>query len=105
MKLFAMFNDIVRNLFRKPATRNYPYERRPDFPGTRGRLMIDPTNCIYCGICAKKCPSNAIVVTRKPDQSWQFDRFRCIVCAACVEACPKKCLRMAPRTEKYPDEE
>lgn len=105
MRLFTILGDIFRNLFSRPVTRNYPYERRPDFPGVRGRLMIDGEKCIFCGMCMRKCPSNAITVTRKPEASWQFDRFRCIVCGACVEGCPKKCLRLAPRTEKYPDEE
>lgn len=105
MKVFTILKDIVYNAFHSPATRNYPTVSRPDFPGTRGRLMIDEDKCIFCGICQRKCPSNAITVTRKPDQSWQFDQFKCILCAACVDACPKKCLRMAPRTEKYPDEQ
>ena len=100
MKLFTIFKDIAWNLVRTPATRKYPFEKRPEFEGTRGKLVIEESKCIYCGICARKCPSNALVVTRKPDQSWQFDRFRCILCAACVEACPKKCLRMAPRLEE-----
>ena len=104
MKLFTIFKDIVYNLCHSPATRNYPATSRPDFPGTRGRLMIEAEKCIYCGMCMRKCPSNAIKVTRKPDQSWQFDRFKCILCAACVDNCPKKCLYMAPRTAKYSDE-
>ncbi len=105
MRVFTLFKEIMANLVHGPATRKYPYVRRPDFPGTRGRLMIDESKCIFCGLCARKCPSDALEVTRKPDQMWKFDQYKCILCAACVEACPKKCLRMAPRTEKYPDEE
>lgn len=100
MKLFTIIKDIAWNLCHAPATRNYPAVKRPEFKGMHGKLVIEESKCIYCGICAKKCPANAIVVTRKPDQSWQFDRYRCILCAACVEACPKKCLRMAPRLEE-----
>ena len=94
MKLFAMFSEIVRNTLRAPETRNYPAVPRQGFAGERGKLALEESKCIYCGICAKKCPSNALNVTRKPDQSWQFDRYRCILCGACVEACPKKCLHL-----------
>lgn len=100
MKFFTMIKDIARNTFSTPFTRNYPAVVRPSFPGERGKLTIEEDKCIYCGICARKCPSNAITVTKKPDQSWQFERFRCILCAACVEACPKKCLHMSPRLEQ-----
>ncbi len=100
MKMFTILKDIVRNTFSKPYTRNYPYEVRPPAPGERGKLIIEEEKCIYCGICARKCPANAIEVTKKPDQSWRFERFRCILCAACVEACPKKCLHMVPRLQE-----
>lgn len=94
MKLFTILKEITRNTFSAPCTRNYPAEVRPGFEGERGQLLIEEDKCIYCGICAKKCPSHALEVTRKPDQSWQFERYRCILCGACVEACPKKCLHM-----------
>jgi len=99
MKIFPILKDITRNLFMGPVTRKYPYEVRPPFPGERGRLVIDESTCIYCGICAKKCPSNAIAVARKPNQEWKFERFRCILCGSCIEHCPKKCLSFQSRIE------
>jgi formate hydrogenlyase subunit 6/NADH:ubiquinone oxidoreductase subunit I len=47
-------------------------------------------------MCVRKCPSNAIKVTRNP-KVWSFEKFRCILCGSCVEACPKKCLKLVPR--------
>ncbi len=102
MKLFTMAKEVLGNLFRKPVTRNYPAEVRGAFPGERGRLAIESDKCIYCGMCARKCPANAIKVTRRPDASWNFERFRCILCGSCVDHCPKKCLHLVERNA--PDE-
>ncbi len=100
MKLFTIFGNIVRNTIRGPVTRNYPAQVRDPFPAERGRLTIESDKCIYCGICAKKCPSNAIEVVRQPEKSWKFERFRCILCGSCVESCPKKCLHLVSRLDK-----
>jgi formate hydrogenlyase subunit 6/NADH:ubiquinone oxidoreductase subunit I len=69
----------------------YPLVKRDFAPKTRGSIRIEIDKCIFCGICQRKCPTQAIVVT-KETKHWDIDRFRCIICNACVEACPKKCL-------------
>ena len=104
MRLFSIFKDILGNLVKGPVTRNYPAKVRDPFPGERGKLVIDEKSCIFCGMCAKKCPANALIVTRQPKE-WKFERFRCIICGACVEACPKKCLSMVPRLAEEPKAE
>jgi len=73
----------------------------PDVPkewheGTRGQVGIEETGCILCSICVKKCPADAIVVSRE-ERTWVIERMRCVQCASCVEACPKKCLFMEPQ--------
>ena len=74
MRLFSIFKDILGNLVKGPVTRNYPAEVRDPFPGERGKLVIDEKACIFCGMCAKKCPANALTVTRQPKE-WKFDVF------------------------------
>lgn len=88
-----MLNMVLKNLFSKPATRLYPYNKRETFERYRGRIVCDDTNCIYCTLCAKKCPADAIVVDRT-NKLWELDAFRCIVCGECVTVCPKKCITM-----------
>ena len=104
MRLFSIFKDILGNLVKGPVTRNYPAVKREPFAGERGKLVIDEKSCIFCGMCAKKCPSNALTVTRQPKEL-KFERFRFIVCGACVEACPKKCLSLVPRLAEGPKAE
>ena len=82
-------------MFKKPATLMYPVVPRQWQERTRGNIGIDETGCILCGICAKKCPTNAIIVS-KENRTWDIERMQCIQCGSCVEVCPKKCLIMNP---------
>lgn len=90
--MFTMVRSIVRNLSHPPATRLYPMVKRPPLMITRCQPNIDPAACAYCTVCAKRCPSGALTVTRKPQPSWTLDPFKCISCGYCAESCPKKCL-------------
>jgi ech hydrogenase subunit F len=87
----GMFSLILKNIIRKPATRLYPTIKREPFERTRGRLFFNEDPCIYCGICMRTCPADAIKVTRN-EQLWELNAFRCIICGECVNKCPKKCL-------------
>lgn len=86
---------VLKNLFSKPATRNYPAEKCHLYENERGHIKIDIDKCIFCGMCSRKCPAEAIKVDRG-ERTWSIDRFRCVVCSSCVESCPKKCLSMEP---------
>ncbi len=92
--MFDMIGNILKNLTSQPATRKYPFEVRPTYKDTRGKVKgVNIDDCIFCGICSKKCPSNAIVVD-KDKKSWEIDPFKCVVCGVCAEVCPKKCIYM-----------
>jgi len=80
--------SALRNLFSKPATRPYPAEVRPRPPGARGRVDVDLSACVYCGLCARHCPCEAITVDR-PAKRFTIEPLRCISCGACVDACNK----------------
>ena len=59
--------------------------------GVEGETEIE--KCIFCTLCAKKCPTDALEVDREK-KTWVINRMRCITCGACVDVCPKKCLIM-----------
>ena len=91
----TLFKRTMMRIFQRPFTRAYPFTTRAPFADARGHITMDPDACIYCGICQKRCPSNAIVVSRKPNPNrWTFDPHACIVCGDCVTACPKRCITM-----------
>lgn len=81
----------MSSLFKKPATLMYPVIPRKWQERTRGHIEVDMEACILCGICSKKCPTNAIEVSRD-EKTWSIERMQCIQCSCCVEVCPKKCL-------------
>lgn len=91
MAIFKMAKTVLKSMVGKPATAMYPIKTREPYKNTRGRIDIDVENCIFCGICSRKCPTNAINVTRN-EKKWEIERLKCIVCNSCVENCPKKCL-------------
>lgn len=101
MAIASMIPAALANLFKKPATRLYPAEKREPFERTRGSIDMREEECIFCGICQMKCPSKAIAVVRAA-KTWQVDQLRCIACMRCVEVCPKKCIEQrSDRPQPY----
>lgn len=93
MEIFKIGKIVLSSLFKKPATLMYPAAPAHLQPITRGHIEIDIDSCIFCGICSRKCPADAIAVNRT-EKTWNIERMRCIQCNCCTEVCPKKCLRM-----------
>jgi ech hydrogenase subunit F len=84
----------LRNLFSRPATRRYPVEVRPRFEGARGKIVFDLETCNFCTLCARRCPTLAISVSRE-ERTWSIEHLNCIACNACVEVCARKSLTMS----------
>lgn len=62
-------------------------------PAEDGKPRSDPEKCVYCTLCAKKCPAGAIEVDRA-NKVWALDSEKCVGCGTCAEICPKKCIIM-----------
>ena len=62
-------------------------------PRDDGKPVSDPAKCVYCTLCARKCPAGAIEVDRA-NKTWKLDDEKCVTCGTCAEACPKKCIIM-----------
>jgi len=84
---------VLKWALSKPATTRYPFEPRRAIAGSRGQLVFTKDNCVYCTVCAKKCPASAIKVERAR-KLFVLDRLRCVSCGACVEICPKDSLAL-----------
>ena len=63
----------------RPPTTRYPFR---------------PRQATYCTACAKKCPTDAILVNRVK-KTWAIDRLRCISCGYCIEFCTKGWLKLS----------
>lgn len=60
-------------------------------PRDDGKPVQDPAKCVYCTLCAKKCPAAALSVDRAA-KTWVLDEELCVGCGTCAEVCPKKAI-------------
>ncbi len=93
MTIMNFTGRVLKNLFSRPATTKYPAKPKKYFERTRGHIRIDIDECIFCGMCERRCPVRIIKVDRG-NKNWQIERLSCIQCGECVSVCPKKCLYM-----------
>ena len=94
MGLFKLGGVSVKNLFSKPATKMYPAEPFEPYERTKGKIVVELDKCIFCKLCMRGCPTEAIDVD-KDAKLWQIDHFLCVQCGDCVRRCPKSCLHQA----------
>ena len=100
MKITSMLRDVLRSLWQRPATEQYPFTRRPTPARLRGQLHYDPEKCTGCCLCMKECPADAlelITIDKKAKQFvLRYHADRCTYCAQCVQNCRFDCLSMSP---------
>ena len=97
----------LRQMFKKPMTRQYPEERWEPTGSYRGRpvpvLEEDGERCVACSLCSRVCPALAIEVqaaetTREKERypvKFEINMLRCIYCGFCEEVCPEEAIVMS----------
>ncbi|MCD6488854.1 MAG: 4Fe-4S binding protein [Desulfurococcales archaeon] len=97
----SLIKEVLRNLFSKPATIQYPREQTIIEPDFRGRHYADLMKCIGCSLCSIECPANAIKMVKIPEEYPApkknprkiypvIDYFKCVYCYRCVAVCPTR---------------
>lgn len=100
MKNLALVKEALRQLFRRPDTLKYPYEKKDLPEDFRGRPIWDMKKCIGCGLCPAVCPSDAIEMIGKGLKA-EINHYvdRCMFCGQCAETCPKNAIEMSNEYE------
>ena len=94
-----LLKEVLKSIFSKPATIQYPKEKTVIEPDARGRHYADLQKCIGCSLCMIDCPANAIKMEKIPEEYEQpkrnpkkiypvIDYMHCIYCYRCVSICP-----------------
>ena len=65
----------------------------PVQPRDDGKPVQDPSKCVYCTLCAKKCPAGALTVDRA-GKTWTLNEDACVACGTCAGVCPKDAIVM-----------
>jgi formate hydrogenlyase subunit 6/NADH:ubiquinone oxidoreductase subunit I len=96
-----MIQEVLRSVFRKPATEKYPAVPAPMPQKFRGKLKFDASKCIGCKMCMRDCPTGAITIRKVGDKQFEadIDLGRCIYCAQCVDSCMKAALEITREYE------
>lgn len=82
-----------------PKAEEKPAEAAPAAPAAEvkprddGKPTQDPSKCVYCTLCAKKCPAGALEVDRAA-KTWTLDEDKCLACGNCASVCPKSAIVM-----------
>ncbi|KAF7487706.1 hypothetical protein SSS_01978 [Sarcoptes scabiei] len=114
MMFYELINGmgvVLGQMFKEPATINYPFEKGPLSPRFRGehalrRYPSGEERCIACKLCEAICPAQAITIEaeERADGSrrttrYDIDMTKCIYCGFCQEACPVDAIVEGPNFE------
>ncbi len=103
MKIGVFIPELIRHLFKRPSTVDYPFQKLQVPKDFRGSPYLQPELCIVCRACERDCPAEAIEINGVNEAEKIFSLViyndRCIHCAQCVDSCPTRAMQMDDKFE------
>jgi len=103
MRIAGFVPELLRHLFKKPATVDYPFRKLEVPKDFRGTPLLHPETCIVCRACERDCPAEAIEIVEVNAAEKRFKltihNDRCVHCAQCVDSCPTDAMEMDEKFE------
>lgn len=111
IEIFRGLFYVIKNIFTRKVTLNYPFEKSPISGRFRGehvlrRYLNGEERCIACKLCEVICPALAITIDAKMQINgnrqttrYDIDMTKCIYCGLCQEACPVDAIVEGPNFE------
>ena len=62
-----------------------------------GEVVINPTTCKHCGLCARICPADVLELRDSRIHVRSDSFFGCIACGHCMMVCPEDSIRIQGR--------
>ena len=71
--------------------------REEIFGPRKGKIVTDVDACMACGVCVKKCPTDAL---RLEKDEVVVDSDKCILCGECDIICPVNAIKLKTESTK-----